>query len=408
MHPFVERHHDEDGGVARGARAFVPDSADDSGGEALPLARSREQRRSKVVRARLSTWVEEQALSPPPPRAGIACGCLVALLLTACGGGGGGGGGGGFTSPGAANVRALDPAQARSFFGPAATYPGTASAVHTEIEQLVGRIQGSRDRSLRLSDISLFTTRDDLNLPPRVATAGQTTSSFNLLGVPVSLSVEELSLGSAASLLPVMRYRGILLVGGSEEVRTTTTSEGPNYPGWIDYSRFPIVSVSQSGAGVFGYGGWLDWSGFFVQGIPMTSGDAHGVSLYYGASIGIASNSRPTQPPGGSATGTWNGVMVATDVSGPGRENIIQGDAALSVVFATNTAGLVFSNVRDLTAGAAREGTGWSMAVQPDGTFSGTNVQGETTGRFYGTGHEEAGGTFNYDDLVGAYGLRRQ
>ena len=101
--------------------------------------------------------------------------------------------------------------------------------------------------------------------------------------------------------------------------------------------------------------------------------------------------------------------MVAADVAGAGRENIIQGDAALSIDFGAATVDLSFSNVRDLTAGTTRPGTAWSdMPVTASGEFSGTNAQGETAGRFYGPGHEEAGGTFTCSDPTGAYGLKRE
>ena len=159
------------------------------------------------------------------------------------------------------------------------------------------------------------------------------------------------------------------------------------------------------GAEVFGYGGWLDYSGFLAEGRTVTSGPARGISEYYGLSTGIESKSRPT---GGSAR--WNGVMVATDVSGDGRENVIRGDAALSVDFdAPTTVDLSFSNVQDLTSGAIRPGMAWTdMPVTPAGDSRGRDARGETAGRFYGPGHQEAGGTFIYDDLAGAYGLKRQ
>ena len=340
-------------------------------------------------------------------QSGIAC--LVALLLTACGGGGGGSGA---TSPGPAIVRAVDPAQARTYFA-GSTAPGrTASQIHSEMEQLVGRIQGSvPGRSLLLSDISLFTTHDDLNLPVRLNTRceASTCRYDNPPGVslPNTVRAEDISLGPAASLRPVMRYRGILLTGGTEAIRIR--GEAPDYPGWLDYSRFPVVS----GGEVFSYGGWLDHSWFLVEGRPITLDNARDVSLYYGLSAGIAAS--PCQPPSpapsclpppGSAR--WNGVMVATDVSGDGRENVIQGDAALSVDFGTATVDLSFSNVWD-TEGNRRWGTAWrNMPVTAGALFSGTNVRGHTTGRFYGPGHKEAGGTFTYDDLTGAYGLKRQ
>ena len=335
-------------------------------------------------------------------QSGIGCGCLVALLLTACGGGGG------FTSPGAVNVRALDPELARTYFV-GSTAPGlTAEQAHSQLDQHIVSIQGSANPSLHSSDISLFTTRDDLRLPGRVnATCSATTCTYIFGGVPISIRVNDFSLNPAASFRPVMRYRGIPLVGRSEAMIRT----GASYPGWVDYSRFPFTV---GGGGAFGYGGWLDHSGFFVEGLPIALDDAHGVALYYGLSFGTASNSPPT-----SGSASWNGVMVATDVEGAGRENIIQGDAALSIDFGATTVDLSFSNVWDLTAGTTRRGTTWSdMPVTAAGRFSGTNAQGETAGRFYGPvpgapdytgpGHEEAGGTFTYDDLVGAYGLKRQ
>ena len=305
-------------------------------------------------------------------------GCLVALLLTACGGGGG------FTSPGAGNVRALDPAQARTYFA-GSTEPGlTAEQARSQIGQRVASIQGSASPSLHLSDLSVFTTRDDLSLPERVdAACDAATCTYDLgEGVSLTIGVGDFSAGSEGLLRPVMRYRGIPLAAGAG----SRTIDG-------------AVTVES-----FGYGGWLEHSAFSVQGLVATSVGLRGASGYYGVSGGIASNSRPT---GGSAS--WNGVMVATDVEGEGRESIIQGDADLSVDFGAATVDLSFSNVRDLTAGTARTGTTWSdMPVTASGVFSGTNPRGETAGRFYGPGHEEAGGTFTYDDLAGAYGLRRQ
>ena len=303
-------------------------------------------------------------------------GCLVALLLTACGGDGSDG-----TSPGVANVRALDPARARTYFAGSAAPGLTAEQVRDQVRQGVGDIQGNPDGSLRLSDISLFTTRDDSSLPARVdATCSAATCRYSYQGISVSVGVGDLSVGSSP-LSPVMRYREIPLVA----------YEGRTMAGGVNME-------------VFGYGGWLDYSGFLVEGTTITSGTTRDISLYYGLSTGIASSSRPT---GGSAR--WSGVMVATDVSGAGREDIIQGDAALSVDFGAATVDLSFSNVRDLTAGATRPGTAWNdMPVTAAGAFSGTNAQGETAGRFYGPRHQEAGGTFTYDDLTGAYGLKRQ
>ena len=58
----VIRRFSEDVDITYDIRAFAPDLAADAGEEALPPTRSQERRWSKAIRARLSTWAEEQAL----------------------------------------------------------------------------------------------------------------------------------------------------------------------------------------------------------------------------------------------------------------------------------------------------------------------------------------------------------
>ena len=58
----VLRRFSEDVDITYDIRAFAPDLAADAGEEALPPTRSQERRWSKAIRARLSTWVEEQAM----------------------------------------------------------------------------------------------------------------------------------------------------------------------------------------------------------------------------------------------------------------------------------------------------------------------------------------------------------
>ena len=58
----VLRRFSEDVDITCDIRAFAPDLAADAGEEALPPTHSQERWWSKTVRARLSTWVEAQAL----------------------------------------------------------------------------------------------------------------------------------------------------------------------------------------------------------------------------------------------------------------------------------------------------------------------------------------------------------
>ena len=74
----VLRRFSEDVDITYDIRAFAPDLAADAGEEALPPTRSQERRWSKAIRARLSTWVEEQAL--PIIEDGLHCAGFAARL----------------------------------------------------------------------------------------------------------------------------------------------------------------------------------------------------------------------------------------------------------------------------------------------------------------------------------------
>ena len=64
------RRFSEDIDITYDIRAFAPDLAGGAGAEALPPTRSQEQRWTKAIRARLASWVGDQAL--PAMEAGLA------------------------------------------------------------------------------------------------------------------------------------------------------------------------------------------------------------------------------------------------------------------------------------------------------------------------------------------------
>ena len=86
------------------------------------------------------------------------------------------------------------------------TAPGlTAEQARSQIRQRIGSIQGSANPSLRLSDGSLFTTRD-LSLPERVnAACSAATCTYTYGGASFSIGVNDFSLSSGAFLRPFMR-----------------------------------------------------------------------------------------------------------------------------------------------------------------------------------------------------------
>jgi len=152
-----------------------------------------------------------------------------------------------------------------------------------------------------------------------------------------------------------------------------------------------------------GYGGWLDSSAFAIQ----RSTDARDaedatVALALATSIGAAAGTNPV-----SGTATWAGVMVGWDVgSGPTRGNAINGHAGITVDFANADVDVAFTNIFDLETVLTRSSPiEWTDIDIKRGVFH--DAPGSIQGRFYGTNHEEVGGVFERDDIVGAFGARR-
>ncbi len=285
---------------------------------------------------------------------------LVVLLLTACGGGGGGG---------AANVMPTNPSP-----GPGGNVGEdmTPAQWRNYLDQRLTALKQNEGTAYLASDLALFTPSTDLTVFHETECSG---SVCRVPSLEASESVAEFSLPD--SITPIMRDRDIML---------------------LDYAHEDLEDTAA------GYGGVLDHSMFFSVSVMGTSGDFSGSSWYYGASFGL-----PASGPDLTTDARWSGVMVGTDVEGENRGTLVRGNADLSLDFDTATVDLTFSNVRERTSGRELPGITWSdMPVVDVNTFSGRNARGETAGRSYGAGHVEAGGTFRYDELVGAYGMKRQ
>ena len=99
--------------------------------------------------------------------------------------------------------------------------------------------------------------------------------------------------------------------------------------------------------------------------------------------------------------------MVGADSS---TGYVLQGDAALNVEIG-DTAGIsldvAFTNIMNLDTGAALGDMRWSdLAVVVDGFARGSGAN-SIKGGFYGPNHEEVGGVFERDFIVGAFGAKR-
>ena len=154
------------------------------------------------------------------------------------------------------------------------------------------------------------------------------------------------------------------------------------------------------------YGGWMDHAGFYVIAGVEQQGDVLGetiaATLRGAAAGGDFSGSRP------SASATWRGVMTGTTATGGG---ILQGDASLTYDLGSHTLDAGFTNIVDIDRNAAHmtgEAGFAGVPIAADGTFRHGTAHNFLRGGFSGPGQEEAVGVFEQNDIVGAFGAKRQ
>lgn len=178
----------------------------------------------------------------------------------------------------------------------------------------------------------------------------------------------------------------------------------------------------------FGYGGWLEHSAFQVNVVDYfryRSGQRHD-RLVRSVSIGDAAQTPLT------VSGTWSGVMVGFD---PGETtaqgHVIQGDADITVTIDDRSAAVsdyvdvAFTNIYDLDTGTGRDDMTWDDLDLVGGRFSSGAPPSDPRlnrrdpfaappsinwiyGRIYGPNHEEVGGVFQRNGIIGAFGASRQ
>ena len=167
--------------------------------------------------------------------------------------------------------------------------------------------------------------------------------------------------------------------GTSEEKDGTETLSARDFGGWLDHNAYGVLHVFRHGP-----------SGEFVGGLT---------AAY---SFGNSSGSRPIQ-----GSGVWQGMMRGAEA---GQLDTVQGDATVTVDFATVDVSVEFTNIFNLARGTSLPSMAWSgLALGADGRFSARSGRtASLVGTFYGPNHEEVGGVFERNDIAGAFGARRQ
>ena len=143
------------------------------------------------------------------------------------------------------------------------------------------------------------------------------------------------------------------------------------------------------------YGGWLDHSMFSLVVNDLDSGfqaDAY--------SLGAATGTNPV-----SGGATWTGSVIAVDTHEIGRGRPVWGGAEINVDFVDADVDVAFTGWRyHLEGNIWHPDITWNDLPLSDGEFGSTTIHGV----FYGPNHEEVGGAFRRDGLLGTFGGTRE
>ena len=309
---------------------------------------------------------------------------LPVMMLMACGGGGGGGTAAAPTTP--TTPQALpdalitDPAAARNLITDSTAPTATVA-------------QAQQTFQSRITDANSLIASSGWLVSPRIP-GGATVSTGG--GIMIDdFTFEKVTLAEI--------QMGV-------EDRFDLTRFNSQYTPIMDHGGVTLAeyqAAGRNGSDVFeyqSYGGWLANNAFSVDMLMINGGTDDESSLLVGISYGEESGSRPTL----SATLTnWEGVAVGRKTE---DGDLLQGDATISwgpsdpnvVSVVLNLFNLDDSN--DFITSMSWAGRN-AIPLATDGTFESANE--DIKGSFFRSAHEEVGGVFNRDNIIGAFGARR-
>ena len=289
----------------------------------------------------------------------------------------GAGGGGSGQEESSQRQWLLDPTSVRSVTG--AQAPGFSNG---DVSESVSGLNASAN-ALLASDLLLLADGGAAVRSQTTCLNGECSLEFS--GTTLTRSTTDVEFGdSTLGYQAVASHRGVSLAEGRGETSIAGTS--------IDYNA---------------YGGWLQHSFFVIEAGNVAGGLLEGTSIIHSYSVGDAPNTNP-EAAGGS--GTWSGVMVGADVSQTStRGNLIQGNAEITIAdFADPQADIAFTQIFDLNTETQRADMTWSGIEVTDGGFVSGADGNSIEGQFYGSNHEEVGGIFERDQVLGAFGAERE
>ena len=165
--------------------------------------------------------------------------------------------------------------------------------------------------------------------------------------------------------------------------------------------RYGSSQIDQGAIQYIGYGGWLEYNAFgFWDGARHELGRE--LRRVYSYSNGLATNTNPTNG------GTWEGVMVGVDIASTQRSHTVEGDAEITMAdFRDPQIDVSFRNIYDAD-GAQYADMIWNDLRVTAGGFQRGSNRDSIEGKYYGPNHEEVGGIFERNRILGAFGAERQ
>ena len=180
---------------------------------------------------------------------------------------------------------------------------------------------------------------------------------------------------------------------------------------------------------VLTYGGWLDYTEFRVSLSRWCTVGAAGCSgtdpdYENGIAFGFMAGSGSGTAPAGVGPAAWTGVMVGMESPESGSDkalaslrsgpDVFLGDARITIDdLAAPDVDVSFTGIYNVTEGTPHDDMSWeNLRVQDDGLFGALGGERDGSeyiaGMFTGPGHQEVGGEFRRDGIVGAFGARRR
>lgn len=165
--------------------------------------------------------------------------------------------------------------------------------------------------------------------------------------------------------------------------------------------RYGSSQTDRGATQYIGYGGWLEYGAFgFWDGARHESGQE--LRRVYSYSHGLATNTNPTRG------GTWEGVMVGVDIASTKRAHTVEGDAEITMAnFRGPRIDVLLRNIYDADGTQYADMTWNDLRLTAGGFQTGSN-RDSIEGKFYGPNHEEVGGIFERNRLLGAFGAKQQ